>query len=81
MSVYLPNNFTSIFSEFPCLNCVKPVVAISTDTLYSCVLSASENQLAQSIQLNANQAVDDVAVVSLFHNNKWRVRCLCSSVQ
>lgn len=44
-------------------------------------LSASENQLAQSIHLNANQAVDDVAVKSVFHSNKRRVRCLCSTVQ
>lgn len=56
---------------------MKPVVA----TLHSHVLSASENQLAQSIQLNANLAVDAVAVVSVFRNNKWRVRCLCSFVQ
>lgn len=59
---------------------MKPIVDISTGTLYSHVLFASENQLAQAIHLNANQVVDDVAVLSVFHNNKWRVRCLCSSV-
>lgn len=59
---------------------MKPIVDISTGTLYSHVLSASENQLAQAIHLNANQVVDDVAALSVFHNNKWRVRCLCSSV-
>lgn len=75
ISVYLPNNFKSVFWSF-CPNSVKPVVA----TLHSHVLSASENQLAQSIQLNANLAVDAVAVVSVFRN-KWRVRCLCSFVQ
>lgn len=48
--------------------------------MYSHVLSARENWLAQSIQLNANQVIDVVAIILVFHNSKWRVRCLRSSV-
>lgn len=48
--------------------------------MYSHVLPASENQLAQSIQLNANQVMGVAAIILVFHNNKWRVRCLCSPV-
>lgn len=48
--------------------------------MYSHVPAASENQLAQSIPLNANQVMGVVAVILVFHNNKWRVRYLRSSV-
>lgn len=48
--------------------------------MYSHVLSANENGLAQSVQLNANQVMAVVAIIVVFHNNQWRVRYLHSSV-
>lgn len=44
------------------------------------MFSASENQLAQAILLNANQVMAVVAIMLVFHNNKWRVKDLRSSV-